>query len=132
MCSIIGGYNINHINTDYNDFINNSFELMRHRGPDCENITRINNYLTFGHQRLSIIDLSSKSNQPIINKNLFLTYNGEIFNYKNLHKIYFKKSSKSISDSLLLSINNVLNNLFHLKFLITFCVSIFSWIRTTY
>lgn len=103
MCSIIGGYNINHINTDYKDFINNSFELMRHRGPDYENITRINSYLTFGHQRLSIIDLSSKSNQPIINKNSFLTYNGEIFNYKNLFKNYFKKSAKSISDSLLLS-----------------------------
>ena len=34
MCSIIGGYNINHIKTDYKDFINNSFELMRHRGPE--------------------------------------------------------------------------------------------------
>jgi asparagine synthase (glutamine-hydrolysing) len=39
-----------------------------------------------GHRRLAIIDVSSKGHQPMSfdNGNLWITYNGEIFNYKEL------------------------------------------------
>jgi len=40
--------------------------------------------LVFGHRRLSIIDLTYEGHQPFMYKNLYLIYNGEIFNYKEL------------------------------------------------
>ena len=36
-----------------------------HRGPDSRNILPINKNLLFGHNRLKIIDLSNKANQPM-------------------------------------------------------------------
>ena len=45
----------------------------------------INKNLFFGHTRLSIIDLDSSSNQPFFeNENYILTFNGEIFNYREI------------------------------------------------
>ena len=44
-------------------------QLLNHRGPDnfgyFENSSQ-NNYIFLGHQRLSIIDLKSSANQPMI------------------------------------------------------------------
>jgi len=70
------------------------------RGPDhfgtyfFDEITREESFikrlknptLSLFHRRLSIIDQSSHSNQPFIDKNsgLVLVFNGEIYNYKNL------------------------------------------------
>ena len=38
----------------------------------------------FFHSRLSIIDLKSRSNQPFKYQNLFMIFNGEIYNYLEL------------------------------------------------
>ncbi|MDX2173892.1 MAG: asparagine synthase (glutamine-hydrolyzing) [Bacteroidota bacterium] len=45
-----------------------------------------NSFLAFGHRRLSIIDLSETGHQPMctIDSNLWITYNGEIYNYVEL------------------------------------------------
>lgn len=40
--------------------------------------------LILGHRRLSIIDLTSHGHQPFVFKNLYLVYNGEIYNYIEL------------------------------------------------
>jgi len=40
--------------------------------------------LIFGHRRLSIIDLTSYGHQPFVFENLYMVYNGEIFNYVEL------------------------------------------------
>ena len=40
--------------------------------------------LCLAHRRLSIVDLSYKSHQPINEKNITLTFNGEIYNYREL------------------------------------------------
>lgn len=40
--------------------------------------------LILGHRRLSIIDLSSTGHQPFAFENLYLVYNGEIYNYIEL------------------------------------------------
>lgn len=74
--------------------------LLKHRGPDDEGIYLDKN-LTLCHRRLSIIDLSKKAKQPMIDKtkNYIISYNGEIFNYleiKNdleLKGYYFKSKS---------------------------------------
>lgn len=57
------------------------------RGPDAEGIHRHNGSI-FGHRRLSIIDLSDRSAQPMIDKRLGLgiVYNGEVYNYRELKR----------------------------------------------
>src|SRR2546423_3278963 len=59
-----------------------------HRGPDAQSIWN-NENITLSHQRLSIIDLDSRSNQPFVKNGLVIVFNGEIYNYKELKdKIY--------------------------------------------
>ncbi|WP_336515906.1 asparagine synthase (glutamine-hydrolyzing) [Pollutibacter soli] len=60
-------------------------ECQQHRGPDNQS-TWQDDYLAFAHQRLSIIDLSERSNQPFIKGNLVTVFNGEIYNYKELQE----------------------------------------------
>lgn len=66
-----------------------AFASLQHRGPDFSKILNVNGVM-MGHHRLSIIDLSDKSNQPIMdnNKRYTMVYNGEIFNYKELRLEY--------------------------------------------
>jgi asparagine synthase (glutamine-hydrolysing) len=85
--------------------------LLKHRGPDDEGFISLQNNnieflrgddsntqilkqkhinesqetnLLLGHRRLSIIDLSTDGHQPFEFKGLYLTYNGEIYNYIEL------------------------------------------------
>ena len=68
-----------------NDELRNDLKKIVFRGPD--NLT-INKYdlVTIAHLRLSIIDLEERSNQPFQFENLVITYNGEIYNFKELKK----------------------------------------------
>jgi len=61
-------------------------DALHHRGPD-ETGLYLDNRAGLGHARLSIIDLSSGT-QPIHNEDqtLWITFNGEIFNYPELRK----------------------------------------------
>jgi len=63
-----------------------SLEAMAHRGPDDSGMWR-DGQTIIGHRRLSIIDLSA-SRQPMQDPSgrYVLTYNGEIYNYKELRK----------------------------------------------
>jgi asparagine synthase (glutamine-hydrolysing) len=54
-------------------------DKQRHRGPDNFSVNE-----TFAHNRLSIIDLSEQGNQPMTCGDYELTFNGEIYNYKEL------------------------------------------------
>ncbi|MDO4731112.1 MAG: asparagine synthase (glutamine-hydrolyzing) [Clostridia bacterium] len=64
--------------------IKNMTDVITHRGPDS-NGYYIDDDICMGFLRLSIIDLENGS-QPIFNedKSLVLTFNGEIYNYKEL------------------------------------------------
>ncbi len=90
MCGIAGimclkreGGNIeeNHI------LIKKMTDIMIHRGPDGEGQMCLDEGNVFmGHRRLSIIDLSEAAKQPMqsIDKRFTITYNGEIYNYKEI------------------------------------------------
>ncbi len=58
---------------------------LQHRGPDDFSIY-IQENVGFAHNRLSILDLSPAGNQPFRNERFVLTYNGEIYNYLELHE----------------------------------------------
>jgi asparagine synthase (glutamine-hydrolysing) len=70
MCGISGS-----INTD----VRTIAEKQRHRGPDNFSVNQM-----FAHNRLSIIDLSENGNQPMTYGGYEITFNGEIYNYKEL------------------------------------------------
>src|SRR5689334_17377917 len=57
---------------------------LRHRGPDGEG-TYSRHPVTFGHRRLSIIDLAT-GRQPMGNEDgaIWVTYNGELYNFREL------------------------------------------------
>lgn len=61
--------------------------LMQHRGPDHWALTSFDD-IHFAHARLSIIDLSAQSNQPLwdIQRKACIVFNGEIYNYQLLRE----------------------------------------------
>jgi asparagine synthase (glutamine-hydrolysing) len=50
------------------------------RGPDQSNFERIES-VVLGHNRLAIVDLDKRSDQPFSYKHLKIVFNGEIYNY---------------------------------------------------
>jgi asparagine synthase (glutamine-hydrolysing) len=80
-------------------------DTLRHRGPDDEGEwIRHSEELAvaLGHKRLSIIDLTSAAKQPISDEDgkIWLTYNGEIYNFRELRSELAAKGHtfKSTSD----------------------------------
>ena len=100
MCGIVGEYIFN---KNYN---NHNIELLldqiKTRGPDYSGFI-VNQCISLGHSRLSIIDLSTSSNQPFEDKDAQLTmvYNGCIYNYKELREDLVKKGYvfKTVGDT---------------------------------
>ncbi len=84
MCGIAGIINIDGKPVS-SLILNKMIDSIKHRGPDGNGFYADKN-IGFGHCRLSIIDLSSSGNQPMVYKNnqFILTYNGEIYNFKEL------------------------------------------------
>lgn len=56
--------------------------MLIHRGPDAQGFFQ-NDWLALGFNRLAIIDINKRSNQPLVDENgeFVLIYNGEIYNY---------------------------------------------------
>ena len=88
MCGIIGWANRSG-DTGSISWLEQGLHSMHHRGPDGSGIWISDDHKTvFGHNRLSIIDLSLEGNQPMVNGDgdLCITFNGEIYNYLDLKK----------------------------------------------
>lgn len=81
MCGIAG-----YIGNFSPKLIDHMVTKIKHRGPDGDGIFRDSEYgVALGHTRLSIIDLSDAGHQPmIISGRVAMSYNGEIYNYKEL------------------------------------------------
>ncbi|MCX6707002.1 MAG: asparagine synthase (glutamine-hydrolyzing), partial [Candidatus Woesearchaeota archaeon] len=94
MCGILG------FNWDNKELAKKMLNILDHRGPDDYGLYADSN-VSLGHRRLSIIDLSPKGHQPMSNKEgtVWITFNGEIYNFQEIRKELERKGHKFISDS---------------------------------
>ncbi|HEX4374038.1 MAG TPA: asparagine synthase (glutamine-hydrolyzing), partial [Puia sp.] len=99
MCGIAGILNFNDQQID-RSVIQKMTDALSHRGPDADGFFS-ENKISFGHRRLSIIDLSSAANQPFIDNSgrYVLTFNGEIYNYKQVKQLLPDYNFKTGSDT---------------------------------
>ena len=83
-----------------------ALETMLHRGPDAALCYAEHANFKLGHNRLSILDLNSRSNQPFYSddKRFVIIYNGEIYNYLELAKDYDIKLHTSSDTELVLKL----------------------------
>lgn len=100
MCGILfcKWRNNRHLN---NRILNESLSLLKRRGPDHSKLIIDKNW-SIGHTRLSIIDPNSKkSNQPFTDKEnrFYLTFNGEIYNFKELKQNLISRGFKFETNS---------------------------------
>ena len=75
-------------------------DKIRHRGPDAEG-QWCDEKVGLGHRRLSIIDLDSKSDQPMFShdERYVLVFNGEIYNYVELKRELVQQGCKFRTNS---------------------------------
>ena len=99
MCGICGQFRFDSENVSSKSLTSMMSKLAR-RGPDS-NGKWLEGKIGFGHQRLSIIDLSSHGNQPMVDDLLKLTlvFNGTIYNYKSLRSELIDKGYSFFSHS---------------------------------
>lgn len=107
MCGICGIINFNNSDIDQNILIQMRDEMV-HRGPDAEGIfISRSKKVGFGFRRLAIIDLSPSANQPMSNpeKNIWIIFNGEIYNHlevrKELEKLGYTYRTKSDTETII-------------------------------
>lgn len=101
MCGIAGFLSLNGTRSQEEIIIKMS-DALSHRGPDDFGYY-ISKPIALGHRRLSIIDLSQAGRQPIHNEDetIWLTYNGEIYNFLDIKDELEKKGHRfrSLTDS---------------------------------
>ena len=87
MCGLSGIIGLNLSENDGLIMVRKMISTLAHRGPDGQKIV-INKNNIYGFSRLAIIDLNKRSMQPMISKDkkYILSFNGEIYNYKELRK----------------------------------------------
>ena len=64
-------------------------DRIDHRGPDARGVVELvdpDTSVVLGHRRLSIIDLSTAADQPFAKGGLTMSYNGEIYNYREIRR----------------------------------------------
>jgi len=86
MCGIAGFINF----PDSSHLIGIANREQAHRGPDSQK-GWVEGNVAFAHQRLSIIDLAERSDQPFIKDGLVMIFNGEIYNYQELKQQLLQK-----------------------------------------
>lgn len=108
MCGIAGKVSFKEGNSLFLETTQNELKLMldliAHRGPDDEGIWSDEKGLAYlGHRRLSIIDVSSRANQPMLSScsRYACAFNGEIYNYIELRDYLISKGKvfKTESDT---------------------------------
>lgn len=102
MCGIVGGCWINPDKAA--SILRKSLQEIKHRGPDDSGYQFYpigNSFVTLGHTRLSIIDLSVAGHQPMHSPDgrFAIVFNGEIYNYRELRSELQSFGYKFTSDS---------------------------------
>lgn len=99
MCGICGVFNQQSGEPVSRDIIAQMANLISHRGPDESGIY-LDGPVGLGSQRLSIIDLSN-GHQPMSNEkgDIWIVFNGEIWNYKALRKEFLEKGHRFRTNS---------------------------------
>jgi asparagine synthase (glutamine-hydrolysing) len=89
MCGIIG---VAGPASQKEGLLQRSIEALSHRGPEDRGVLPFAQAV-LGHTRLSFIDLSPAGHQPMrdTTQNIAITFNGEIYNYKQLRTQLEKK-----------------------------------------
>ncbi len=92
MCGITGYISSEQINASA------MLNVLKHRGPDNHHGYSDHTFqkeIFLGHTRLSILDLSSNGNQPMLSddKQVVLVFNGEIYNFEELRNRFLKSES---------------------------------------
>jgi asparagine synthase (glutamine-hydrolysing) len=86
MCGIAGWFDSKHTKPANQPAIRAMSDAIRHRGPDGEGF-HFEAGVGFAHRRLAIIDLNN-GQQPMMSsdRNIVITFNGEIYNFKELRQ----------------------------------------------
>ncbi len=92
MCGFVGIVSKNKLTSNLLSNLDTAALKIKSRGPDFTGkwINKKKNFATV-HNRLSIIDISQKGNQPMhtVNEKYTIVYNGELYNFKDIkEKIY--------------------------------------------
>ena len=91
MCGIAGIYNFDSFKSVHERLLKRMTDALVHRGPDDEGFY-CSGPIGLGHRRLSIIDLAG-GHQPLANEDetVWIVFNGEIYNFGELHDELVKK-----------------------------------------
>lgn len=98
MCGIVGFIDKN----ESMHILNHMLKTQSYRGPDDSGVYfDEKSGVHFGHNRLSIQDLSSHGHQPFISgcENYVIVFNGEVYNFKNIRNELKNLGYKFISNS---------------------------------
>ncbi|WP_320814527.1 asparagine synthase (glutamine-hydrolyzing) [Flavobacterium sp.] len=102
MCAVNGIIKWNGITNQDQDKVAASLKEMEYRGPDFSNLYSDSNCI-LGHNRLAILDLNPRSNQPMFSDcgRYTIVFNGEIYNYKTIKSDLILKGYQfnSVSDT---------------------------------
>lgn len=85
MCGISGFIDFKNLSSEF--ILEEMSSVLYHRGPDASGkqfFQLDNSQVGFAHRRLSIIDLSELGAQPMQFDHLWITFNGEIYNYSEI------------------------------------------------
>ncbi len=98
MCGIAGIVTTSSSVEENKQELASMLDEIKHRGPDATHIWNDEScYL--GHNRLSIIDLNSRSDQPFKYEHYVISYNGEVYNYLEIRDLLVKKGHQFLTES---------------------------------
>jgi asparagine synthase (glutamine-hydrolysing) len=109
MCGIAGIVSRNDINSSVSpEILKKMSDIIQHRGPDSDGMWMSEDRLCgLAFRRLSIIDLSSAGNQPMVSSDgkYTIVFNGEIYNHREirneLENLGYKYHSKTDTETIL-------------------------------
>ena len=102
MCGIVGLWDLNMASDAASQSVEAMSTKLRHRGPDGDGVWAAGDGgPALGHRRLSILDLSEAGAQPMESANgrTVITFNGEIYNHRELRGELGDHSFRGTSDS---------------------------------